>query len=104
MDKLTKTFVIAASSVVVLGLEVGFARNSFAEVTFEQTKSYLLSNGRDRLMKYCTFGRQLNSRGLSFFDPRFQLDTQPTNRTVREFEAFLSAKAAAMFEVCPDVK
>lgn len=92
------------SLIILLGLEVGFARNSFAEVIFEGTKSYYLREQWVELMKHCTFGRQLNSRGLSYFDPRFQLDKRPPNRSVREFEAFLSGRYAAMAEVCPDVK
>ena len=92
------------SLIILLGLEVGFAQNSFAiEITFEGAKAYYLSNGRIQLMDWCNWGRKVNSAGLSAFDPLLR-DPKPIDISVRSYEAAASGRAAAAFEVCPDVK
>ena len=95
------------SLIILLGLEVGFAQNSFgkpkAEPTWQEYKEMLLGPSRDDLMFMCMHGREVNSVGFSAFDP--MLDVKLTGKKrFQGSKAFLSGKAAAMFEVCPDVK
>ena len=83
--------------------------------SFSQTNSdveywrrYGLGPGRYSLMQICNAGRKINRVGDSLFDPRWRPSRSgiagARNMSDYEFESFLAGQAAAMFEVCPDVR
>lgn len=61
----------------------------------EYWRRYLLGSGRYELMQICDWGRRWNRQGNSFFDG---------NVLARRSQSFKAGVAAAMFEVCPDVR
>jgi hypothetical protein len=75
---------------------------------YEMAKSYHLGKGRANLMTICDHGRQLNSLGTSYWDSamRERRDKRALARgfSASHIEAGNAGEAAAMAEVCPDVR
>lgn len=71
-------------------------------------KSRFLREWRASLMSTCDEGRQSNSRGVSYWDPIAAKLRDDRYRSVdvssRDIMIFNQAEAAAMAEVCPEVK
>ena len=68
---------------------------SQTDADVEYWRRYLLDSGRYELMQICDWGRRWNRQGNSFYDG---------NTLSRRSQSFKAGVAAAMFEVCPDVR
>ena len=70
----------------------------------EYWRRYMLGSGRYVLMKFCNGGRAWNRQGNLFFDEKTASGMRPANLSDSEYRSWLAGLAAAMFEVCPDVR
>ena len=76
--------------------------------SWQDYKSYFLEKGRANLMTACAQGRRGNSSGISFWDYSLRKYVEDgmsaAGMSPSRIEAFSAGKAAAMAEVCPDVR
>ena len=70
----------------------------------EYTRRVMLGSGRYILMKYCNVARAWNRQGGLFFDEKTASGMRPPDMSDSEYRSYLAGLAAAMFEVCPDVR
>ena len=91
--------------IVSLVSECGFSRNSFSQTnSADYWRRYLLGSGRYSLMQLCNKARAWNRQGNLFFDEKTLSGMNPGSISSSEYQAALAGLAAAMFEVCPDVR
>jgi len=92
--------------IVSLVSECGFSRNAFSQTNadVEYWRRYGLGSGRYVLMQICNWGRKWNREGNLFFDEKTQSRVRPPNLSDYEYRSWLAGLAAAMSQVCPDVR
>ena len=81
---------------------------SYPDESWQDVKGYLLKGGMPTLMTTCSQGRQYNSHGVSYWDYKVVENRKnkllALGRSLERIETVAAGEAAAMREVCPDVK
>jgi len=74
---------------------------------YETAYKYAITIGRSGVLSACSLGRKYNAVGISYWDPEFVNNRRKEG--IEKFgevnwDIFQSAYAAAMNELCPDVR
>jgi hypothetical protein len=76
--------------------------------SWQDVRNYMLGPDRAGLMTSCAQGRQLNSMGTSFWDyamrQRVRAELLAAGRSPAQIDSYNAGVAAAMSQVCPDVR
>jgi len=97
-----KLGVLLLASAAALALPSASFGQTNADV--EYWRRYMLGSGRYELMQICNGGRAWNRQGSVVFDDKTASRFKIANVSDSEYRFYMSGLAAAMFEVCPDVR
>jgi hypothetical protein len=97
---------IAATAAALLGGSA--CTPSHGDESWQDVKGYLLKGGISTLMTTCNQGRKYNSYGVGYWDYKVVENRKnkllALGRSLERIETVEAGEAAAMREVCPDVK
>jgi hypothetical protein len=76
--------------------------------SWQDVRNYMLGPGRADLMTFCDQGRRLNSLGSSYWDhsrrERMDAERRAMGYSSAQIYSYNAGFAAAMSQVCPDVR